>query len=153
MAKGGERRFGYGTRNTARHGRQKAHCPGRNPDRGKREPCREPRARATLPARQPPRLRIAGAGRLREHHQLRGILPLRRHQLPRRPQRYRYTGKEKDEESGLYYHGARYYACWLGRWTAADPIGIGDGMNVYMYVRGNPVKLQDPSGTQTVEND
>ncbi len=60
--------------------------------------------------------------------------------------RYRYTGKEKDEESGLYYHGARYYACWLGRWTAADPIGIGDGLNVYMYVRGNPVKLQDPSG-------
>ena len=57
-----------------------------------------------------------------------------------------YTGKEKDEESGLYYHGARYYACWLGRWTAADPIGIGDGLNVYMYVHGNPVKLQDPSG-------
>lgn len=60
--------------------------------------------------------------------------------------RYRYTGKEKDEESSLYYHGARYYACWLGRWTAVDPIGIGDGLNVYMYVHGNPVKLQDPSG-------
>ena len=28
--------------------------------------------------------------------------------------RYRYTGKERDEESGLYYHGARYYAPWLG---------------------------------------
>ena len=63
--------------------------------------------------------------------------------------RYRYTGKEKDEESGLYYHGARYYACWLGRWTAADPIGIGDGLNVYMYVRGNPVSGVDPSGTGT----
>src|SRR5687768_9200842 len=35
--------------------------------------------------------------------------------------RYRYTGKEKDEESGLYYHGARYYAPWLARWTSADP--------------------------------
>ena len=65
----------------------------------------------------------------------------------------RNTGKEKDEESGLYYHGARYYACWLGRWTAVDPIGIGDGLNVYMYVHGNPVKLQDPSGMGTVEND
>src|SRR5262249_131719 len=32
------------------------------------------------------------------------------------PKRYRYTGKERDEENGLYYHGARYYACWLGRW-------------------------------------
>ena len=39
--------------------------------------------------------------------------------------RYRYTGKERDEETGLYYHGARYYAPWLGRWTAADPIGLG----------------------------
>ncbi|WP_200819480.1 RHS repeat domain-containing protein, partial [Tolypothrix sp. NIES-4075] len=29
--------------------------------------------------------------------------------------RYRYTGKERDEETGLYYHGARYYAPWLGR--------------------------------------
>lgn len=60
--------------------------------------------------------------------------------------RYRYTGKEKDEESGLYYHGARYYACWLGRWTAADPAGMVDGVNLYMYVRGNPVRLWDPSG-------
>ncbi len=35
--------------------------------------------------------------------------------------RYRYTGKERDEESGLYYHGARYYAPWLGRWASCDP--------------------------------
>jgi RHS repeat-associated protein len=62
--------------------------------------------------------------------------------------RYRYTGKEKDEESGLYYHGARYYACWLGRWTASDPIGVGDVVNLYMYVSGNPVRLVDPSGTR-----
>jgi hypothetical protein len=38
--------------------------------------------------------------------------------------RYRYTGKERDEESGLYYHGARYYAPWLGRWTAIDPLQL-----------------------------
>ena len=67
--------------------------------------------------------------------------------------RYRYTGKEKDEESGLYYHGARYYACWLGRWTAADPTWLADGINLYAYVNGNPVSGVDPSGTQTVEND
>src|SRR5690606_4822413 len=36
--------------------------------------------------------------------------------------RYRYTGKERDEESGLYYHGARYYIPWLCRWAATDPI-------------------------------
>ncbi|MGK3997593.1 RHS repeat-associated core domain-containing protein [Sorangium sp. So ce1024] len=61
--------------------------------------------------------------------------------------RYRYTGKEKDEGTGLYYYGARYYTPWLGRWTAADPAGMVDGPNRYAYVRGNPVRLHDPSGT------
>ncbi len=46
--------------------------------------------------------------------------------------RYRYTGKEKDEETGFYYHGARYYAPWLGRWTSCDPAGLVDGPN---YIR------------------
>jgi RHS repeat-associated protein len=62
------------------------------------------------------------------------------------PKRYRYTGKERDEENDLYYHGARYYAPWLGRWTACDPAGLDDGPNVYMYVHGNPVALSDPTG-------
>ncbi|HEU5368180.1 MAG TPA: SpvB/TcaC N-terminal domain-containing protein [Ktedonobacterales bacterium] len=60
--------------------------------------------------------------------------------------RYRYTGKERDEESGLYYYGARYYASWLGRWTAADPAGIKDGLNLYAYVAGNPVRKVDQTG-------
>ncbi|MBK8557762.1 MAG: RHS repeat-associated core domain-containing protein, partial [Lewinellaceae bacterium] len=38
--------------------------------------------------------------------------------------RYRYTGMERDEESGLAYHGARYYSPWLGRWGSCDPIGV-----------------------------
>jgi RHS repeat-associated protein len=62
--------------------------------------------------------------------------------------RYRYTGKERDEESGLYYHGARYYAPWLGRWAAADPIGVQGGLNLYEYAAGNPVRLKDPNGHQ-----
>lgn len=65
--------------------------------------------------------------------------------------RYRYTGKEKDEETGLYYYGARYYACWLGRWTCPDPGGAKDGPNLYMYVRGNPVRLLDPNGQEGKE--
>ncbi|WP_437776712.1 SpvB/TcaC N-terminal domain-containing protein [Sorangium sp. So ce1097] len=60
--------------------------------------------------------------------------------------RYRYTGKEKDDETGLYYHGARYYAPWLGRWTSADPAGLVDGPNLYAYVSGNPIVLRDPTG-------
>jgi RHS repeat-associated protein len=63
--------------------------------------------------------------------------------------RYRYTGKEKDEETGLYYHGARYYAPWLARWTSADPTGTKDGTNVYTYVRNNPVVLFDPDGRES----
>jgi RHS repeat-associated protein len=60
--------------------------------------------------------------------------------------RYRYTGMERDEENGFNYHGARYYAPWLGRWTSGDPGGIKDGTDVYWFCRCNPVVLMDPSG-------
>lgn len=60
--------------------------------------------------------------------------------------RYRYTGKEKDDETGLYYHGARHSCPWLGRWISADPSGVKDGVNRYAYVRGNPIRLKDPTG-------
>ncbi|WP_432409198.1 SpvB/TcaC N-terminal domain-containing protein [Wukongibacter sp. M2B1] len=63
--------------------------------------------------------------------------------------RYRYTGMERDEESGLEYHSARYYLPWLGKWLSADPIGIGDGVNVYSYSRNTPSHNQDSSGTQS----
>jgi RHS repeat-associated protein len=59
------------------------------------------------------------------------------------PKRYRYTGKEYDEESGLYYHEARYYAAWLGRWTSCDP---NDSENLYSYGKQNPIFWYDPVG-------
>ncbi|MFI1159285.1 SpvB/TcaC N-terminal domain-containing protein [Streptomyces sioyaensis] len=62
------------------------------------------------------------------------------------PKRFRFTGKELDRESGLYYHGVRYYAPWLGRWTSCDPTGMPDGPNPYLYVRANPVNLYDAKG-------
>ena len=64
--------------------------------------------------------------------------------------RYRYTGKERDEETGFYYHGARYYAPWIGRWTSGDPAGLDDGPNLYAYARANPVGHTDPTGTTSV---
>jgi RHS repeat-associated protein len=60
--------------------------------------------------------------------------------------RYRNTGKEKDEENDLYYHGARYYAAWLGRWTAADPAGLVDGPNLYAFARNAPNMRVDGNG-------
>jgi RHS repeat-associated protein len=62
--------------------------------------------------------------------------------------RYRYTGKERDEETGFGYHSARYLAPWLGRWTSADPKGMVDGPSLYVYCSGNPVVNNDPDGTQ-----
>src|SRR5207248_10906352 len=65
------------------------------------------------------------------------------------PKRYRYTGKERDEESGLYYHGARYFAPWLGRWVSCDPAGLVVGANVNSYAKANPIRFVDPSGRQS----
>lgn len=67
--------------------------------------------------------------------------------------RYRYTGMERDEETGLSYHNARYYIPWLGRWLNPDPIGIGDGVNVYAYCKNNPIKHLDNFGTQTTNTE
>ncbi|MGD2087635.1 MAG: SpvB/TcaC N-terminal domain-containing protein [Candidatus Aminicenantes bacterium] len=67
--------------------------------------------------------------------------------------RYRYTGMERDEESGLNYHTARYYMPWLGRWLNDDPIGINGGLNVYAYSRDNSVHFSDTSGTDCNERD
>ena len=65
--------------------------------------------------------------------------------------RYRFTGKERDEESGLNYHGARYYAPWLGRWVSCDPAGPGDSYNLYVYTKNKPISSIDNYGYQTEE--
>lgn len=69
--------------------------------------------------------------------------------LAEAPKRYRFTAKERDEESGLYYHHHRFYAPWIARWTSCDPSGVTDGPNIYIYGRGSPIRLVDPSGTQS----
>jgi RHS repeat-associated protein len=62
--------------------------------------------------------------------------------------RYRYTGRERDKETGLGYHGARYYAQWLGRWISCDPAGTVEGPNLYRYALNNPACLSDTGGRQ-----
>jgi RHS repeat-associated protein len=63
-----------------------------------------------------------------------------------RPPRFRYSAKERDEQSGFYYYGARYYAPWLCRWVSPDPDGPEAGVNPYLFVRGNPITFVDPNG-------
>jgi RHS repeat-associated protein len=69
------------------------------------------------------------------------------------PKRYRYSGKERDEENDLYYYGARYYAPWLGRWTACDPDLLADGTNPYMFVRNKPTGYRDIGGKVAAVDD
>jgi RHS repeat-associated protein len=64
--------------------------------------------------------------------------------------RYRYTGKERDEESGLNYHGARYYAIWLCRWTKSDPQIKATTTNLYTYSQNNPIIFFDPDGREAI---
>jgi RHS repeat-associated protein len=67
-------------------------------------------------------------------------------QVPKK--RYRYTGMERDEESGLNYHSARYYAIWICRWISPDPKGRFGFLVGYDYCENCPVNKIDPKGEQ-----
>ena len=60
----------------------------------------------------------------------------------------KFTGKEFDADSNLYYYGARYYDPYIGRFTQRDPIG--DGVNWYAYTYNNPLKYTDPTGLRSL---
>ena len=57
-----------------------------------------------------------------------------------------FTGREYDQESGLYFFRARYYDPAAGRFISADPIGLAGGTNLYVYVQNNPINVIDPLG-------
>ena len=90
---------------------------------------------------------------------------------------FRFTGKEMDEETGLYYYGARYLDPKYSRWLSGDPAlgdyipkapiddeakkhnenlpGMGGVFNVvnlhlYHYAGNNPIKYEDPDGKQVI---
>jgi RHS repeat-associated protein len=64
--------------------------------------------------------------------------------------RYKYCGKEQDEETGLYYYGARYYAPWLCRFTSVDPKTLEYvHQSSYVFADNNPVVKYDVNGEGT----
>ncbi len=73
------------------------------------------------------------------------------------PNHYKFTGKERDTESGLDMFGARYYGSSLGRFMTPDwaampkPVpyanfGNPQSLNLYSYTKNNPTTLTDPDG-------
>jgi len=69
----------------------------------------------------------------------------------------KFTGKERDSESGLDNFGARYDSSQYGRFMSPDPLGILSGqtgspqsLNLYSYVQNNPVNAVDPNGLDCV---
>jgi RHS repeat-associated protein len=71
--------------------------------------------------------------------------------------RYQFTGKERDSESGLDNFGARYNSSSVGRFMSPDPIGgqkiDPQTLNKYSYVRNNPINFTDPTGLYTCKDD
>lgn len=67
---------------------------------------------------------------------------------------YLFNAKEFDEETGLYYYGARYYDSRLAIWYGVDALAEKyPNMGGYVYCAGNPVKLVDPDGRDHWEID
>jgi RHS repeat-associated protein len=65
---------------------------------------------------------------------------------------YRFNSKEKDEETGLHYYGARYYQSKLSLWMSVDPWAH-ETMQQYQFTNSNPIKYIDPDGRDVWEID
>lgn len=67
-------------------------------------------------------------------------------------QRYQFVGKEREEESGMYCFGNRYYVPWLARFSIPDPMANAHvDLSPYCYANGNPMTYADPSGLDAEE--
>jgi RHS repeat-associated protein len=65
---------------------------------------------------------------------------------------YLFNAKELDEETGLYYYGARYYDPRISLWLSADPMQEKyPNVGTYVYCVQNPIKYTDPTGMEGEE--
>ena len=60
--------------------------------------------------------------------------------------RYRFQGRERSSATGLVNFRMRWYDPTTGRWLSKDPIGLGGGLNLYMFCGEDSVNNQDPLG-------
>jgi RHS repeat-associated protein len=66
--------------------------------------------------------------------------------------KYKYCGKERDEETGLYYYGMRYYAAWLCRFVSTDPLQFDyPELTPFQYASNRPITMIDLDGCEAVE--
>jgi len=66
--------------------------------------------------------------------------------------RFSYTGREFDDETGLFYYRARYYDAANGKFISEDPKSFDAGdVNLYRYVGNNPMMMVDPEGMEKSE--
>jgi len=59
---------------------------------------------------------------------------------------FRYTARQFDSDTALYYNRARYYDPTTGRFLSEDPVRMKGGINFYRYVSNSPINLVDPFG-------
>ena len=65
---------------------------------------------------------------------------------------FRYTARQFDSDTGLYYYRARYYDPTVGRFLSEDPVWLPNGRSMYDYTENSPATFTDPLGLFTITN-